>query len=433
MRKLLTFLLIIMAFLLIAAEIVITDISPIIPEYSAVKFLVENQIMELDVNGNFKPSLLVTRLDIAKLLYTLIQKYNLSKLSEIENNLKNINDELNISKGLITGIDKRVENLENEKALLTKTIDEIQNFISNASNTLLIARKVDDIYIRINNIENSYVKKEDLAALSEQISTISQIYNSNMMKFEEKINSIEKIDEVEKKVNIINNKVDELRTSFLEEQARNKAKFSEIDEKISNIPTNVANLNVMLSQLSDRLSTIEGLYTELRNLTPSDLQKVSKIDDIESRVNEIYATISELKGFSGSLDDFRKRLEGVDVLTVRNVVNKFAVLENNYQQIDARMQNVENYIEKVELLDRKIQELELKMNEFEKKEMALNNIETVSNDLEMLKNYKKDSEEVLNVMSDKIIELDNNIRTIMIISMVSVTISIIGFIAAIIQ
>ncbi|MDM7321211.1 MAG: S-layer homology domain-containing protein, partial [Fervidobacterium sp.] len=47
----------------------IKDLSPSAAEYKAVNFLVEQRIMDVDANGNFKPSLLITKLDLARYLY----------------------------------------------------------------------------------------------------------------------------------------------------------------------------------------------------------------------------------------------------------------------------------------------------------------------------------------------------------------------------
>jgi len=44
----------------------INDLSSASAQYKAVSFLVDRKIMEVDQNNNFKPSLLVSKLDLAK-------------------------------------------------------------------------------------------------------------------------------------------------------------------------------------------------------------------------------------------------------------------------------------------------------------------------------------------------------------------------------
>ncbi|MBT1247367.1 MULTISPECIES: S-layer homology domain-containing protein [unclassified Thermosipho (in: thermotogales)] len=411
-----------------SAEITITDLSPIVPEYSAVEFLVRNQIMELDINGNFKPSLLITRLDIAKILYTVIQKYSLDKLSELENVLLNINEDLKTYKAALNGVDKRVSLLENSFSETKVRFEEIERFVKKASETVLSEGAIKKIYEKLNNLDKEYAKKEDLNTLSAQISMISEIFNTQIKKFDEKIASIEKIGELEKKVNILNNELDELKTNFLEEQARNLAKFSKLNEQLGNIPSDVTNLNLMVSQLSKKITAIEDLYNKLGDLKPSDFEKLSKISEMESKINELYAMLSDLKSFSGDLDTLRQRLEGIDILTVRNVVNKFGIIENRYQQLEVRVQNLEDSFGKFDVYDQKIKEFEAKLSEIENKKIALDNISKISNDVEDLKKYKGESEKVLNVMTDKILEAENKINTLQIVSIVSVIISVLSLV-----
>ncbi|MBZ4650429.1 S-layer homology domain-containing protein [Thermosipho sp. (in: thermotogales)] len=420
MRKVLSiFLIMFLMMIIFAVETVITDLSPIVPEYSAVKFLVENQIMDLDVNGNFKPSLLITRLDIAKVIYTVIQKYNLSKISDIEKSLANISDEIKIAKGLVSGIDKRLVNLETKQEELTQKIEAFDAFLTQSSETLFA------------NIEKNYVKREDFDSLKAQITLISQVYNSQTKKFEEKINDIEKISEIEKKINIVSNQLEDLKTNFLEEQAKNIAKFSDIEKQLSNIPTNVTNLNVTVARLSNKVSSIEELYTKLSNIKASDIDKLENLSELEDKVNQMYSILTDLNAFSMDLDSLRKRLEGIDILTVRNVVNKFSILENRYQQIDSRVQYLENSVGKIELLNQKIEELNAKISDIENKKIMLDNLEKISNDVEELNKYKEDSKKALDIMSDKLVETNNNMRTILIVSIVSAAISVISFILTI--
>ncbi|ABR31378.1 hypothetical protein SU69_07785 [Thermosipho melanesiensis] len=427
MRKLF-FILLLSSVIVFSAEITITDLSPIVPEYSAVEFLVKNQIMELDINGNFKPSLLMTRLDIARILYTVIQKYNLNKLSEIENLLLDINNELKTSKSAITGIDKRVSLLEDEFLDTRDRFDKLEKFVEKASETILSEDRIKKLYEKIDSMENTYAKVDDLNNLSAQISLISEVFNSQIKKFDEKISDIEKISEIEKKLSILNSELDELKTNFLEEQARNLAKFSKLNEQLGNIPTDVTNLNLMISKISSKVNAIETLYTKLQNLKPEDFEKIAKISEMESKVNEMYSILSDLKAFSGDLDTLRQRLEGIDVLTVRNVVNKFGIMENRYRQLEERMQNLEESVSKFGVYNQKIKEIELQLSEIENKKIALDNIDKISSDVEYLKKSKEETEKVLNVMTDKIVENGNKVNSLYIVSIISMIISIVSLV-----
>jgi len=80
----------------------INDLSSASAQYKAVSFLVDRKIMEVDQNNNFKPSLLVSKLDLAKYLYNLITYYKLE------------NSNSTVSSEEISKIQSRVSSLEKQ-------------------------------------------------------------------------------------------------------------------------------------------------------------------------------------------------------------------------------------------------------------------------------------------------------------------------------
>ncbi|MEJ5229825.1 MAG: S-layer homology domain-containing protein, partial [Pseudothermotoga sp.] len=61
MRRAIVFLFSVIVVISFGAEIKIKDVSPVLDIYEPVSFMIENKIMELDENGNFRGGLLTTR------------------------------------------------------------------------------------------------------------------------------------------------------------------------------------------------------------------------------------------------------------------------------------------------------------------------------------------------------------------------------------
>jgi len=66
---------------------------------------IEQRIMDVDANGNFKPSLLITKLDLARYLYALIDRYKLTNLQSSKS------DDLAKLESRITTLEKQVSNI----------------------------------------------------------------------------------------------------------------------------------------------------------------------------------------------------------------------------------------------------------------------------------------------------------------------------------
>ncbi|QTA37813.1 S-layer homology domain-containing protein [Thermosipho ferrireducens] len=446
MKKILVFLFILTLVSVFAAEVSISDLSPLVPEYKAVQFLVESRIMELDENGNFKPSLLITKLDVARYLYTIIQNFNLLAIKNIEKRIASIDDDINLNKSLISGVDERLSRVEQQQKNMLNDLLRVEKFMSSASDVVLKVNQIESMLTAIleknsyiesqiknqnivelskkvgfieNELKSKYVTLDDLNSISLELTRLSEAYSAQFRSLDERLKKVEDLGDLSKRISILEKETNELKTNFLEEQAKNMSYISDINKKIENLPAEVSTLNERIAEVSTRLALVEKLYTSLKNIKPSQLSYVSKIPDLESKVDELETMLSNLQAISGDLDILRKKLEGIDVLTVRNVVNKFAIIENRYDQIESRTQFLEKKIYDIDAIKNQINELNARLSTFESSGIGVEKLSTLVDDVEQLKSFDKKVENTFDVVTEKMTNLSDDIKTLWTLTIIS--------------
>lgn len=111
------------------AQVDIKDVSPVLDIYVPVSFVIENKIMELDENGNFRGGLLTTRFDIAQYIYRTIKTFQLDELTKRLSTLSDAQKEIFAkTAGLEAAYktyDQRLREIENATVNLQNQIDKL--------------------------------------------------------------------------------------------------------------------------------------------------------------------------------------------------------------------------------------------------------------------------------------------------------------------
>ncbi|NPU88913.1 MAG: hypothetical protein HPY87_03220 [Fervidobacterium sp.] len=368
----------------------IKDLSPSAAEYKAVNFLVEQRIMDVDANGNFKPSLLITKLDLARYLYAIIDRYNLtslqstksddlvkleSRITTLERQISSIpsrqfqsasalQSELNDLKRRLLAVESKVTNLENKS---TDSSKDQQTIISLQSELSALNKRVTAVENKISALSQSKDFTKDIAQLTAQINSL-----------EARLNEYAQLkyygDEIEKL----------------------KARATDLEKKV-NHATNTIN------SLSEKVSKLEaGTSEDIKNLQNLTL---ANINDLR---NQVLAEIEKLKSRIGTIEevlgkgqDFLQRLEALDALTIINTFSNLEVLSNRFDQLEARFKKLEDGLSQVVLeqkyiLDKLVisQNSEEKIDSLEQKVSQLESSNTTNNE-----NLKKLSSQVENLNS----------------------------------
>jgi chromosome segregation ATPase len=368
----------------------IKDLSPSAAEYKAVNFLVEQRIMDVDANGNFKPSLLITKLDLARYLYAIIDRYNLtslqstksddlvkleSRITTLERQISSIpssqfqsasalQSELNDLKKRLLAVESKVTNLENKS---TDSSKDQQTIISLQSELSALNKRVTAVENKISALSQSKDFTKDIAQLTAQINSL-----------EARLNEYAQLkyygDEIEKL----------------------KARATDLEKKV-NYATNTIN------SLSEKVSKLEaGTSEDIKNLQNLTLANINDLrNQVSAEIEKLKSRIGTIEEVLGKGQDFLQRLEALDALTIINTFSNLEVLSNRFDQLEARFKKLEDGLSQVVLeqkyiLDKLVisQNSEEKIDSLEQKVSQLESSNTTNNE-----NLKKLSSQVENLNS----------------------------------
>ncbi|HOK87454.1 MAG TPA: S-layer homology domain-containing protein [Fervidobacterium sp.] len=338
----------------------INDLSPASSQYKAVNFLVDRKIMEVDQNNNFKPSLLVSKLDLAKYLYNLIVYYKLEnlstssvegELSKLQSRVSSLEKQVQTSSSAqssiqndISDIKKRLTSLESKVGAITTQTPQI----SQSSQTKDVSKDLEQLSKRISALEQADIQMNSkISSLNSELSKISSI-STELAKIPNLSNEINKIPtlnsdlnalktEVKSNTQRIESKIAALENSINSSQ-QDIGKISTLSTQISKLEgrisaleesqrkdlSNVENMVIQNSKEIEKLKTLNNLYTSASKEIDSLMQRVSKIEEVINRG-----------------DDFIEKLDAIDVLTVVDFVGNFQILSNRFDQLVAKYTKIE--------------------------------------------------------------------------------------------
>ncbi|AEH51759.1 S-layer homology domain-containing protein [Pseudothermotoga thermarum] len=361
MRKLVLALLTVVSLILVAQEVRIRDISPILDIYEPVSFVVQRGIMELDENGNFRGGLLTTRFDIAQYLYRLIKVF---KLEEVVPELEGLKKSVEEQKIKYIGVESAYKVVEEKIAQLESALNGLNVKMDEMSKQLalqvvaevekaLSAQKIGELFTRVDllqkQVENLGEQTEAVAKQYETVQSIVQGTVSKLSQLEAKQESTTKdLSSLKSEVTILKGKMDEqlVMLENLKKEVDTKISLAEklMDEKLSSA------LNRYDMNLKNLASDVSLQRKELADLTQNLLGLKGQIEMLQKTIDllEINATKKQVEDLQKLVEETRKRIEQTTV-NLRSFEERLAALdisalEKRISELEARQKNTESSI-----------------------------------------------------------------------------------------
>ena len=375
----------------------INDLSSASAQYKAVNFLVDRKIMEVDQNNNFKPSLLVSKLDLAKYLYNLINYYKLedskstvsseeiskmqSRISALEKQVQsNASTQSSIQSGIqsdlsdlkkritaleskvtsvttssqapqvtpmdfskdIDSLSKRVATLEKGSSDLSKTVDQLSKKIATleqkdtSSQVSSISKDLDSLSKRVTATEQSIAQvNSKITVVNGDISKI----NSNINDINNNLNAFKT--EATNNIQRIDSKISALESSLKSSQ-QDIGKIVTVSAQVSKLDGRISALEQSNQQSNQRLLVLENSVSQ----NSADIENLKPLSSLYSstskEVSALSQRISKVEEIINKGDDFIKRLDAIDALTIVDTIGNFQVLSNRFDQLVARYTKIED-------------------------------------------------------------------------------------------
>lgn len=304
-------------------QVEIKDVSPVLDVYKAVSFLVENQIMKVDENGNFKGGLLITRFDMAEYLYNLINVFNLHLLASNMSSITQQTQEISVRiKGIEAAYTSIEDRLNNYAALLRDVqmkMDEVSADVSSKikneveTQTSFLQSNVKELSQKISNLEEDFLQREDrIASLQEKISSFestSTDLKGSIENLREQVNDLstqdtqfsellQKLDsKIQAQEDFYNKKIEQMKSdteanikSVQNDLALYRKEVNDYTLRVEKLEMTTSHMNQDFESALQTLATEEQLLTLESSVTSLSKQLVSnreKISDVEQKVSSI--------------------------------------------------------------------------------------------------------------------------------------------------
>lgn len=387
----------------------IKDLSPSAAEYKAVLYLVEQKIMDVDPNGNFKPSLLVTKLDLARYLYAIIDRYKLTSLQSIKY------DDLVKLESRITTLEKQISNipsgqfqsvsaLQNELMELKKRLLAVESKVANLETKNIDLSKDQQTIISVQNELSALARR--VTAVENKISTLSQLkdFDKDIAQLTAQINSLEERLNEFTQLKYYGDEIEKL-----------KAKATDLEKKVDHaiITTN---------SLSEKISKLETSSSEgIQNLQNSTLGSINDLrNQVLVEIENLNSRLATIEEVIGKGQDFLQRLEALDALTIINTFSNLEVLSNRFDQLEARFKKLEDNLSQVVLEQRYI------LNELVVSQNSVKKFDSLEQKVSQLEASNTANNEDMKKLSAQVESLNSQVMTMRTITYVSLLISIVA-------
>lgn len=430
------------------ASVAIKDLSPSSTGYKAVSTLVKEGILDVDSSGNFRPSLLVTKLDLARYLYNLIERYDLESISKTKTQattqtiIQPAPIDLSKYDSKIASVESKINAAQNEISELKKRMDSAEKRISGLASLGNVSDRIE----------------QSISSLQKEILSLK----SGMANLEKSLSGIQK--ELRDRITLVENKsktLEEYYSGVIAESARNAAQrmeFEALKAKVENLENSFNNLlkdytgksyslSSELSRLSGKITTLETtsekVTKELENLSSkvkvleSNINNLSnilnvKIVNYESEILKLKEKTEELNERLGKIEkvinkteEFVQKIEAVDVITVANTFSNIQLLTNRLDQVQARL----SYLEKshTDSVNALLENLSQTKNE------NSTNFEQLKIEIKEVKEDAKKTEDKFNSLNKEIENLKNELNLFRTITTISLATAIVLFVILLVQ
>jgi len=356
MRKAIFFILLNFAVLSFCAEVKIKDVSPVLDIYEPVSFMIENKIMELDENGNFRGGLLTTRFDIAQYLYNILKNFQLQdvpkRLGSFEKNQQELSTKVLGIEAAYKTYEQRLKDFENALAQMQSQSDKLsqqvydklrKEFDEALKNQQLQLSRYEPLFSRVSALEDltSSLQKQlassdkSVELLNTKISTIE----TNQSNISKDLSSVRNsIDSISSKTNENTQAIQKLRDDM---NVQLYAQGKLFDQKLLDLSTR---LDVLTKGLQNDLSTQKKMLSDYEQNLMTVKSQVEELQQ-NMKILETLASKDQLVAMQNSIADLSQRIENTEL--------SLGKLEKNVQSIET------------ETLQKRIAELEAKQRNLE--------------------------------------------------------------------
>ncbi len=356
MRKLLFFAPLIVAIAIFGAEVKIKDVSPVLDIYEPVSFMIENKIMDLDENGNFRGGLLVTRFDIAQYLYNILSKFQLrdisDKLGNLEKNQQNLSTKIMGIEAAYKTYEQRLKDFEMSVASLQSQTDKLSQQIY-----AQLHKEIEEI---LNQHQNQISRLEPVLSRVEALEKLA----SSLQK------SIESTDS---NLNLLSSKIAELQAN----QTELSRSFSSSENLLNSLLKNVNENSQSIQKLSEQFNVQMNAQGKLYDQKITEL--AARLDALSKGLqNDLSIQKKQLTDFQQNLELYNSRVTQLqqDMKTIESLASKdelshvqdsITSLNQKIEEIDVNLTQLEQKMEdtQVGMLQKKIGELETKQKNLE--------------------------------------------------------------------
>lgn len=356
--------------------VVLKDVSPTIPEYEAVKFMVEEGIMDAD-KGYFKGPQVVTKFDLAVYLYKF---YKYMRYSIPVSSSAPVSEE----KG------------KTVKVISDQRVDVILKLLK-------YDPKAND-FDRLNTIEKKLTGMEDM--LTSLVKEIKK--GPDISKFDEKIASINA------KLSVLENEVSKLK----EERSKSTEKVS---DEIAEIQNKIAKYDVLLKSHEEAISEGNESMNEIKR---SYLELKEEYNDLQSETSSLVAEVNTLKyamhSYAVKIDSHENALLNIraQLSELMDKIETSSATPSAESTASSMPEDLKKYVEKLEEMQNEIEDIKKIKEELKSK---LDSIENLSKEMEVNRNkidYAIKSMETISTNQNKLTKSANNLFILTIFSIV---------------
>ncbi|MGB9789427.1 MAG: hypothetical protein ACPLTP_02185 [Thermotoga caldifontis] len=312
------------------AQLNIKDVSPVLDIYVPVSFVIENKIMELDENGNFRGGLLTTRFDIAQYIYRTIKNFQLDELSKrlsaLAESQKEVSAKMLGIESAYKTYDQRLRELETATVNIQSQLDKLSQ----------------ELFAQVQKQIVDYIKAQEA-----QLARIDALV--------ERVNSVEKLSsDLFKQVQAQQNDLEKL-----------SREQTNINNQISSLSQQLSTLKSSVDALSKRLDQTFAELTNFKDSTRNEFNAFSNLVDQKISASESKLSVT-LKSLQNELalqkKELTDRAEEVNRLRqqIQDLQNRLIALENfaSKQQVEELRNQIQGLVERASKLEQDLKVLE---------------------------------------------------------------------------
>ncbi|KAF2957312.1 hypothetical protein AS159_09845 [Thermotoga sp. Ku-13t] len=312
------------------AQLNIKDVSPVLDIYVPVSFVIENKIMELDENGNFRGGLLTTRFDIAQYIYRTIKNFQLDELSKRFSTLAESQKEVSAK---MLGIESAYKTYDQRLRDLETAVVNIQSQLDKLS---------QELFAQMQKQIADYIKAQEV-----QFARIDALI--------ERMNSVEKLSsDLFKQVQVQQNDLEKL-----------SSEQTKINDQISSLSQQLSTLKSSVDALSKRLDQTFAELTSFKDSTRNEFSALSNLLDqkISASENKLSVTLKSLQNeLALQKKELTDRAEEVSKLRqqIQDLQNRLIALESfaSKQQVEELRDQIQSLVERASKLEQDLKVLE---------------------------------------------------------------------------